>query len=331
MRSLAQWIFLALGIFAGVAAHAHEVRPAYLEISEHKDGAVTVRWRQPIMGEYTIAISPVLSAGWLEVEPGRRYVTANSLVKVWTMPAPHEPLAGQTLTIGGLDKTITDTLVRISFADGKVFSRILNASHPLTQIPKTRGVTLSLPGYLQLGISHIWSGPDHLLYILGLILLISSVRSLVTTITAFTLAHSITLACAALGLIHLRPAPVEAVISLSIVYVAVELVRKQRGLTDIATRKPWIIAFVFGLLHGFGFASALRQAGLPENSIASALFLFNIGIEVGQLLFVFMVLALLKLLRWSTPALRARVFTLAPYGIGSIASFWLIQRLIVIF
>jgi len=331
VKPVLQWMLLVFGLSAGVIAHAHEVRPAYLEISEAKDGPVTVRWRQPIMGEYTIAIAPVLSAGWLDGEPQRRYVTTDSLVKVWTVPAPHGPLAGQSLTIRGLDKTITDTLVRITFADGHIVSCILNASHPLMQIPATRGMSLSLPGYLQLGINHIWSGPDHLLYILGLILLISSLRSLVTTITAFTLAHSITLACAALGLIHLRPAPVEAVIALSIVYVAVELVRKQRGLTDIATRKPWIIAFVFGLLHGFGFAGALRQAGLPENSIASALFLFNVGIEVGQLLFVFMVLALVRLLHWSTPALRARVFTLAPYGIGSIASFWLIQRLIVIF
>ena len=249
---------MVFAIFAGVLAHAHEVRPAYLEITEHKDGPVTVRWRQPIMGEYAIAIAPVLSAGWLDGSPRRRYITADSLIKVWTVPVPHGRLAGQTLTIRGLDKTITDTLVRISFADGRVISRVLKASHPLMQIPVTRSMSLSLPGYLQLGIGHIWSGPDHLLYILGLILLISSLRSLVTTITAFTLAHSITLACAALGLIRLRPAPVEAVIALSIVYVAVELVRKQRGLTDIATRKPWIIAFVFGLLHGFGFAGALQ-------------------------------------------------------------------------
>lgn len=331
MNARAQLLFLFFSLFTGVLVHAHEVRPAYLEITEHGDGAVTVRWRQPIMGEYTIAIAPVLSAGWLDGEPGRRYTTADSLVKVWTVPMHHGELAGQTLTIRGLDRTITDTLVRITFTDGKVLSRILNASHPFMQIPDTRGLSLSLSGYLQLGIGHIWSGPDHLLYILGLILLISSLRSLVTTITAFTLAHSITLACAVLGLIRLRPAPVEAVIALSIVYVAVELVRKQRGLSDIATRKPWVIAFVFGLLHGFGFAGALRQAGLPEDSIASALFLFNVGIEVGQLLFVLLVLGFLKLLQWSTPVLRTRAFALVPYGIGSIASFWLIQRLTVIF
>ena len=329
MKSLFPLIALAFGLMPPLFAHAHEVRPAYLEISEHSDGAIEVRWRQPVAGEYTLAINPVLSSGWLDGEPQQRYATSNSLIKIWDIKSPHPPLAGQTLWIRGLDRTITDTLVRISYADGRRLSRIIKSTHPGMEIPGAHKASLSLPGYLQLGISHIWSGPDHLLYILGLILLITSLRSLVTTITAFTLAHSITLACATLGLVHLRPAPVEAVISLSIVYVAVELVKQRRGLADMATRSPWLIAFVFGLLHGFGFAGALRQAGLPEDSIAFPLFLFNVGIEAGQLLFVFMVLAVFRLLRYTPLRLRERIFAFAPYVIGSIASFWLLQRLAV--
>ena len=330
MKPLFQLVLPAFVLLLSISVHAHEVRPAYMEITEQKDGSVEVRWRQPIAGEYTLAIDPVLSSGWLDAEPQQRYTTANSLIKVWEIQPPHLPLAGQTLWIRGLDRTITDTLVRISFADGRVLSRIIKATHADMQIPAVRKGSLSMPGYLQLGISHIWSGPDHLLYILGLILLITSLRSLVTTITAFTLAHSITLACAILGLVQLRPAPVEAVISLSIVYVAVELVRLRRGVSDMATRSPWVIAFVFGLLHGFGFAGALRQAGLPDDSIAFPLFLFNVGIEVGQLLFVFMVLAIFRFLQYFPRALYERILALAPYGIGSIASFWLLQRLAVI-
>jgi len=321
-------LFLALMI-AAASSVAHEVRPAALQITEGADGAVQARWRQPVTGDYTIAISPVLSAGWLDGEPGQRQVTADSLIKIWNVAPPHVALAGQTLWVRGLDRTITDTLVQITYADGTVLTRLLKAARPVMQIPASRQPGVSVPEYLLLGISHIWSGPDHLLYVLGLILLLSGWRTLVTTITAFTLAHSLTLACAALGLIQLRPAPVEAVIALSIVYVAVELQRRVSGLDP--TTPPWLMAFSFGLLHGFGFAGALRQVGLPEHSLLSALFLFNVGIEIGQLLFVALVLTAVRLLRDYLPYLQPRLLRLAPYGIGSLASCWLLQRLVACF
>jgi hydrogenase/urease accessory protein HupE len=318
------WLALAL-LHAPVAAH--EVRPAYLEIRERMGGAVEIRWRQPVIGEYTILIRPVLSSGWLDGEPERRYATQDSLITSWTIPAPRAPLPGQTLRIDGLDRTITDTLVRIEYAGGRVVTRLLKPAHPAMQIPDAAPAALALPHYLRLGIGHIWSGVDHLLYVLGLILLISGLRTLVFTLTAFTVAHSVTLAGAALGLIHLRPAPVEAVIALSIVYVAAEILRVRRGESPMPNRAPWLMAFAFGLLHGFGFAGALREIGLPDDAIAGALLLFNAGIELGQLLFLALVLAVLKHLRDDLPALQHQVFKLAPYGIGSLASFWLLQRL----
>lgn len=331
MNHTARLLTVTLSLFFGLAVYAHEVRPAFLEITEQATGSIEILWRQPVMGEYTIAIAPVLSSGWLDAEPDRREITDNSLIKIWTIDPPHEKLPGQTLAISGLDRTITDTLVKIKYADGKELSQLVKAETPRLVIPGTGEVSRSLPEYLLLGIDHIWSGPDHLSYILGLILLITGLRSLVMTITAFTLAHSITLACAVLGIIQLRTAPVEAVISLSIVYVAAELIRLQRGRMSLAGRFPWLIAFVFGLLHGFGFASALRDAGLPQDSIGSALLLFNLGIEAGQLMFVLLVLLVLRLLKNYLPVLREQLLRYAPYGIGSVASFWLLQRLAAIF
>jgi len=310
--------------------YAHEVRPASLEIVEQDGDNVMVRWRQPVMGDYTIAIAPVLSSGWLDRDPQQVYTTDTSLIKVWTVTSSGMALAGQTLWIRGLDRTITDTLVRIEYADGRILSRLLNATGPKMLIPAGTSAPPALPQYLQLGINHIWSGADHLLYILGLILLIGSLRSLITTITAFTLAHSITLACSALNLVQLQPAPVEAVIALSIIYVAVEVIRLRRGRASLAGRAPWLIALIFGLLHGFGFASALKQIGLPENSMLNALLLFNLGIEIGQLLFLILVTGILAFLLHNLPRLQSRLVLVAPYCIGSLASFWLVQRLVAI-
>ena len=317
-------------LILSASVNAHEIRPAYLEITEQAGGNVEIRWRQPVTGEYSLALAPVLSSGWLDVEPQQIYITSNSLIKTWTVHSPAEPLAGQSLWIRGLDRTITDVLVRVQFPDGRILKQLIKASRPSMQIPAEKTARATLPEYLQLGVSHIWSGPDHLVYVLGLVLLISSLRSLVTTITAFTLAHSITLALATLGLVHLRPAPVEAVISLSIICVAVELQRQHCGRTGLASRSPWLIAFVFGLLHGFGFAGALLEAGLPENSIAPALFLFNVGIEIGQFLFLLLVVTILRILKNTVPVWRHQIIKAAPYGIGSMASFWLLERLAVI-
>ena len=181
--------------------------------------------------------------------------------------------------------------------------------------------------YLELGFTHIWSGVDHLLYVFGLMLLVRNGRTLVKTITGFTLAHSITLAAAALGYVNVPAAPVEAVIALSIIYVAAEVVHARQGRTSLAQRAPWIVAFGFGLLHGLGFAGALSEVGLPAHAIPTALLLFNVGIEIGQLSFVGLLLIAARALQRTAPATVRRLEWVPPYAIGSLASFWFLERI----
>jgi hydrogenase/urease accessory protein HupE len=199
-------------------------------------------------------------------------------------------------------------------------------------IPALSKTTLSAPHYLLLGIEHIWTGIDHLLFVLGLMLLTTQFRALLTTITAFTIAHSVTLGAAALGWVHVPPAPVEAVIALSSLFLAVELVSRRPDHTaGFAHRYPWMIALTFGLLHGFGFAGALSEVGLPDASIPFALLLFNIGIELGQIVFVAGVLIALRLLARSLPLASNRIHWAMPRLIGSLAAFWFIERTVIAF
>lgn len=317
-------LLLATGI-----AFAHEIRPAYFELIEQPDGSVLALWKQPLMNTVGVAIAPRLSSGWLDQQPRRQWQTPSHRIQEWTIAAPRVPLQGQELRIEGLDKTITDVLVRIRFAGGAELTQLIKPDQPQWRLPAGEKSGLPVASYLALGVEHIWTGIDHLLYVFGLILLVPNWRVLLKTITAFTIAHSITLGAASLQLIPVAAAPVEAVIALSIVYVAVELLNARRGAVGIAQRAPWLIAFAFGLLHGFGFAGALAETGLPADNIPLALLLFNIGIEAGQLAFVAAVLTLLALGRRYLPRGAHWVVRGAPHAIGSLAAFWLIERTLV--
>ena len=317
---------LALLLLGARVTGAHEIRPAYLEILEQPGGAVQVTWRKPVAGESALAIQPSLSSGWLDTDATARSLGPDALTLVWQVAPPHARLAGQQIRILGLDRTITDVFLRIRFADGREVESLIKAAHPTYTIDAARAGQHGTADYLRLGVTHIATGFDHLLYLFALLLLIDRLPQLVATVSAFTLAHSITLACAALGLVHLRAAPVEASIALSIAYVAAELVRRQRGQAGVLQGRPWAVALAFGLLHGFGFAGALRDIGLPPGRVAGALFAFNVGIELGQLVFVTVVFALLALLRRAAPALDAMARRALPLCIGTIAAFWLIQR-----
>jgi hydrogenase/urease accessory protein HupE len=221
---------------------------------------------------------------------------------------------------------MVDVLVRISLTDGRVVSRLLRPDAPSFVFGKeTAGPAAG--GYFVLGVEHILSGIDHLLFVLALVLIVRGVGLLVKTITAFTIAHSITLALATLGFVKVPSAPVEAVIALSIVFVAAEIVRARRGEHGLTERAPWLVAGTFGLLHGFGFAGALAQVGLPQNDIPLALLFFNLGVEAGQLAFVAAVLAVLALVRRANITFPRWTPLVPPYAIGSIAMFWVIQRL----
>ena len=318
---------LALGaccVLLAAAAQAHEVRPAYLELTERSTGEFGVLWKVPMRGDARLSLTPAFS-GHTEVRgPVRSQVANGASIQQWTLLAPE--LRGQQLTLEGLEGTMTDALVRIGFADGTIWTQRLTPRAPASEIPR-RQTGWSVAGqYLLLGVEHILGGVDHLLFVLALLLVTVGGAQLVKTITAFTVAHSITLGLAALGVVHVPAAPVEAVIALSIVFVAAEILRARAGEPGLASRAPWLIAFVFGLLHGFGFAGALGAIGLPQSHIPTALLFFNCGVEIGQLLFVCVVLGGLRLLRGLKPQLPVVVARSPAYAIGGVAMCWFMQR-----
>ena len=240
-------------------------------------------------------------------------------------------LEGGRVHIDGLDKTSTDVLVRYDFADGVNQAQRLTASDPSFVVPSQPSRLEVVETYFLYGVEHILSGVDHLAFVLALLLLVKGVGRVIATVTAFTLAHSLTLAGATLGFVHMPGPPIEAVIALSIVFVASEIIHSRRGRTGLTERYPWVVAFSFGLLHGFGFAGALADVGLPEKSIPIALLFFNVGVEIGQLLFIASIIAIVALSRQIT--LRVTVprptwaWAVPPYAIGSLAVFWVIQRI----
>jgi hydrogenase/urease accessory protein HupE len=252
---------------------------------------------------------------------------ADSLVERRSIDAGANGLAGKRIEFPGLQVTITDVLVRAVGVDGSESTSLVHPSEPWIEIPARQTQLEIAAVYVEHGIEHILGGPDHLLFVLGLILLVRGAGRLVKTITAFTVAHSITLALATLGIVRVPGPPVDAAIALSILLLGVEIVRAQRGEATLALERPWLVAFAFGLLHGLGFAGALVRLGLPQSEIPLALLSFNVGVEIGQLLFVAALLPLVTLLRrlrigWPSwgPAVPA-------YAIGSLAAFWLFDRL----
>jgi hydrogenase/urease accessory protein HupE len=323
---VASLLLLALTLLCGFLAPlaAHEVRPAYLEIVESRAGELSVLWKTPMLGDARLALVPELSGSTQSTPPVTTRVGSAAL-QTWTLRAAD--LRGQTLRIRGLEGTMTDTLVRVDFADGTAWTHRLTARAPETVIP-LRPSPRSVAGlYLWLGVEHILIGIDHLLFVLALLIITRGGWKLVTTVTAFTIAHSITLAAATLGLVHVPSKPVEAAIALSIVFVAAEIVHRLRGREGLTAQMPWIVAFTFGLLHGLGFAGALAEVGLPEGRIPLALLFFNIGVEAGQLLFVGLVVAAIALVRHVGMAAPRWAGFVPPYAIGSLATLWLVQRI----
>jgi hypothetical protein len=315
---------VALALTTGTAA-AHEVRPASLEITERTD-ATEVVWRQPVLGEYAIALTPKLSSGWLDGTPMQQSATTQTLTRIWKITDPRTNLAGQSLHIEGLERTLTDVFVRVRWRRGAESVALLKPLQNTLVLQPETGSGAAIREYFRLGVFHILTGYDHLLYLLGLMLLVRNLRALFGVITAFTAAHSLTLALSVLGIVKLQPAAVEAAIALSILFVAVELQRGQRGQPGFAHRHPWAVAFLFGLLHGFGFAGALRAIGLPDGAIAAPLILFNLGIEAGQIVFVAGVAGLFWMLIRRFSVARTAVIGALPVVIGTLAAWWLLER-----
>jgi hypothetical protein len=320
--------FLLLLLLLGVTiAHAHEVRPAYLEIVEQQDGIYSLTWKQPSLADARIAIDPELPASCTPLGDRHVEVAAGAFVARWQVRCP-DGLSGQTIRIAGLERTLTSTFVRTQLADGRTIAGVVQAADPTFQFAAARPV---LPAYFVLGIEHILGGIDHVFFVIGLILLVPALWRLVGALTAFTVAHSITLGAAALGFAGLPQASVEVVIALSILVVAYEVVRAARGRTGLTFAVPWVVAFGFGLLHGFGFAGALAEIGLPQDAKLGALLLFNLGVETGQLMVVVVAVPIVRWIATRTATIRRRFEVGAGYSLGAAAAFWMIQRLAAVF
>jgi len=323
------------GLFAGLmlaalgaasVARAHEARPAYLEVEETRPGQYDVVWRTPVLAGARLPVVLRLPEGVRNLREPVVQELADSLLERRWIDAGPEGLAGLRIHFPGLQLTITDAVVRVKLLDGRNWMAIARPSQPWVEIAATRGTLATALDFTRQGIGHILSGPDHLLFVFGLLLVVRAPSTLVKTITAFTVAHSITLAAATLGYVEPPGPPIEAAIAASILFLGPEILRARKGGTSLTIRKPWIVAFAFGLLHGFGFASALSAAGLPPGDVPLALVSFNVGVEIGQLAFVALVLLVARSfqalgLRWPRP-----VELLPAYAVGSLGAFWVIQR-----
>ncbi len=317
---------LAISAWFPFAGAAHESRPAYLELSEREVGVFEIMWRRPARGDRVLALYPKLPPHCIQVGRKGTYLLPGSTLERWTVDCGKPGLAGHSLYIEGLAATLTDVLVRVALVNGSSHSQILRPNAPgfiLKGAPSTWQVS---GDYSLLGVEHILGGIDHLLFVLGLLLIVRGGWLLIKTVTAFTVAHSITLGVATLGFVRVPQAPVEAVIALSILFLATELAKQRAGHQRLAEAHPWVVAFAFGLLHGFGFAGALSELGLPQTDIPLALLMFNVGVEAGQLLFIGAVLIILQLGKRIVDQPIAWAPRAAAYGIGGISAFWVIQR-----
>ncbi len=325
-------LIIALAGVLGISATAlgHALQPGYLELRLIDKDLYAALWKVPATSGRPMPISARLPENCDPRTPGQLVWDGLAHVTRWTAKCPGG-LEGGMIHIEGLDRTTTDVLVRFDFADGENQAHRLAASDPSFRVPAQPSNLDVVQTYSLLGIEHILRGIDHLSFVLALLLLVKGTRRIIATVTAFTLAHSLTLAGATLGFVHLAGPPIEAVIALSIVFVAAEIIHSRRGNPGLTERSPWIVAFIFGLLHGFGFAGALAEVGLPKSAIPIALLCFNLGVEIGQLLFIASVFAIIALAQQITRRINVPrptwAWAVPPYAIGSLSVFWVIQRI----
>jgi hypothetical protein len=324
-RRLLPWLGALACLFAAFATFAHESRPAYLQVDEIAPNRYTILWRTPNNAGQRLPVILALPDDVHDVSPRTVRELPDSRIEHRIVQS-RSGLPGQRIAFVGLQGTITDVLVRVQLLNGEQSTTLVHPSDASVEVPRKRSLAEVARSYIAFGVEHILGGVDHLLFVLGLLLIVHGGKRIVATITAFTVAHSITLAAATRGWVQVPPAPVEAIIALSIVFIAVEIVRGMRGHPGITARAPWLVAFSFGLLHGFGFAGALAEVGLPQQAIPLALLCFNVGVELGQLLFVGVVLTLMAAWRRMPISTPRWLPWVTPYAIGGVAAFWMLQR-----
>jgi hypothetical protein len=318
-------LLLALPAVLGTA-QADVFRPAYLELTEEGDGVYRVLWKVPAAGDNMRLSAYVLFPEGTETltQPRARKL-GDAWVERWTVQR-NGGLTGQTIAISGKAVRFTDVIARVERLDGSAQVERLPLSRPEFIVRAAAGTGEIAWSYLVLGVEHILGGIDHLLFVFALLLVVRGGQRILLTITAFTVAHSLTLAAATLGWLAVPGPPVEAIIALSIMFVAAEAVNAHYGRQGITARAPWVVAFSFGLLHGLGFAGALAEIGLPDTAVPVALLMFNIGVELGQLAFVCVAMLFLAVLRGLKIQMPQQIILLPAYAIGIVAAFWTLER-----
>jgi len=323
MRRFALLVVAVLS-WAATGAHAHEVRPGYLQVQESSEDQFDVTWKVPANGEYRLSLYARLPKE-CNGAPDHGSFAGGAFIERWQAKCPGG-LVGRTISIEGLSATRTDVLARVERLDGTTQTVRLTPERTSFEVTASPGRIEVAKTYFVIGVHHILLGVDHLLFVLGLMLIVANRWMLVKTITAFTVAHSITLAIATLGYASAPVLPLNAAIALSILFLGPEIVRAWRGQTSFTIRHPWVVAFVFGLLHGFGFASGLSAMGLPQKDVPMALLFFNVGVEAGQLAFVLLVVMLERAFRVLEIRWPRWVHLLPGYAVGSLGAFWTLQR-----
>lgn len=318
---------LFLFFFINIPLYGHELRPAYLEIKQKDAQIFQMMWKVPAKSPtQKLSLAVILPEECILSKDSIAHFADYSLLEYSSFYCL-SGLFEKTILINGLSSTLTDVLVRVSFLDGNVQTYRLTPASPSFTILRSPSSWSVIRTYSLLGMEHIWSGVDHLLFVLALIILVKGTTQLFLTITAFTVAHSLTLAASVFGVISLPLVPVEACIALSIVFVAREILYSQEGRETYCEKNPWMIAFLFGLLHGFGFAGALLETGLPQSDIPLALLFFNLGVEIGQLVFIACFWLVLKVVYTLFQSRREQIEQGFAYAIGSVSAFWVIERI----
>jgi len=322
--------FAAVVLALPCTARAHPLAPCVLEIREVGGGRADVGWKTPLLRPRGAELEPALPSRCRDVTSRRVSEADGGVWTRWTVDCGSAGLVGEAIGVTGRGSLALGALVRVTLADGRLVQGVVSPASSIFTVPARPHALGVIRDYVRFGVAHILSGPDHLLFVFGLVLLAGSIRRLLATVSAFTAGHSVTLTLAALGIVDFPSRPIELAIAASVLALAVELAREPTGST-LMRRNPWTMAGLFGLLHGLGFAAALRDAGLPSGEIPLALLSFNGGIEIGQLLFVAGVLALRRVVGRVPDGVPAWARRVPVYGMGSLAGYWWLERLLAFF
>jgi hydrogenase/urease accessory protein HupE len=322
-----RWLASLLLLLASSPALADELRAGYIDFAELEPGKWLLVWKAPFNGDLTRKTRLALPTNCQPSAEPTREISGPFVIARLTALCTGS-LEGKRIGIAGLTASRIDTVVRVAPLAEPVQTLRLSAAEPLALIASAPSRWQVARAYTIIGVEHIVFGWDHLLFVVALVILLNGTWVIIKTVTAFTVAHSITLAGSTLGMVDLPQEPVEIVIALSIVFLAVEIAKRVPGHPRLSERSPWVIAFIFGLLHGFGFAGALREIGLPAGEVPTALFTFNIGVELGQIVIVLVTVAIFATTRRFLPNLDKNLVRTTTLCIGSIGSFWLIERML---